>query len=57
MPSGATGPARRLALQSPFDTWKTSLWKYHSHGFAMRMKPCPASPKRACIRRRTVPET
>ena len=57
MPSGVMGPARRLAFHSPLEACRTSLWKYHSQGFAMRMKPCPASPKRACSRRRMVPET
>ena len=51
------GPARLARLPvAVADACRTSLWKYHSQGFAMRMKPWPASPKRACMRRRIVPE-
>ena len=55
--SFTNGPVTRLELQPSVAPWMTSLWKYQSHGFAMRMNPCPASPNSACIFRRIVPET
>ena len=55
MPSFVVGPVMRLELQPSPAPCTTSLWKYHSHGLAMRMKPWPASPNLSCNRRRVVP--
>ena len=49
------GPVMRLIVHPSDDECATSLWKYHSHAFAMRMNPCPASPNFVCILRRIVP--
>ena len=38
----------------PDAEWSTSVWRYGIEPREIRMKPCPASPKRCWKRRRAV---